>query len=76
MIGFKLTDTEDLQQRYAAVKKQFDDSNVDVVVHNDLGDISSGVHPFCLHTSKQETVQCKDTEVLAGTINNLMETVS
>ena len=76
MIGFKLTDTEDLQQRYAAVKKQFDDSNVDVVVHNDLGDISNGVHPFCLHTSKQEAVQCKDTEVLAGTINNLMETVS
>jgi phosphopantothenoylcysteine decarboxylase/phosphopantothenate--cysteine ligase len=76
VIGFKLTDTEDLQQRYAAVKKQFDDSDVDVVVHNDLGEISSGAHPFCLHTSKQDAVQCKDTGVLAGTINHLMETVS
>ena len=76
VIGFKLTDTEDLQQRYAAVKKQFDDSDVDVVVHNDLADISSGEHPFCLHTSMQEAVQCRDTGVLAGTINDLMETIS
>ena len=76
VIGFKLTDTEDLQQRYAAVKKQFDDSDVDVVVHNDLTDISDAVHPFCLHTPTQAPVPCKDAEALAKTINDLMETVS
>jgi len=76
VIGFKLTDTEDLQQRYSAVKKQFDDSDVDIVVHNDLGDIGSGEHPFCLHTSTRAAVQCKDTGVLAGKIKQLMETVS
>jgi len=76
VIGFKLTDTEDPQQRYAAVKKQFDDSDVDVVVHNDLADMGHEDHPFCLHTLTQAPVLCKDAAVLAKTINNLMETVS
>ena len=75
VIGFKLTDTEDLEQRYAAVKKQFDDSGVDAVVHNDLAEISAKAHPFCLHTPKQATVTCQDDEVLAKTINNLAEMV-
>ena len=76
VIGFKLTDTEDLEQRYAAVKKQFDDSGVDAVVHNDLTEISTNAHPFSLHTPKQTVVTCQDDEALAKTINNLMETVS
>jgi len=76
VVGFKLTDTEDLEQRFAAVKKQFDDSDVDAVVHNDLTDISSKAHPFCLHTPAQTPVPCKDAEVLARTINNLVERVS
>ena len=76
VVGFKLTDTEDLEQRFAAVKKQFDDSDVDAVVHNDLTEISCNTHPFCLHTPKQAMVTCQDDEALAKTINNLMETVS
>jgi len=76
MIGFKLTDTKDLQQRYAAVKKQFDDSDVDAVVHNDLTDISDTAHPFCLHRPLQAPVSCLDAEALAKTINNLMETAA
>ncbi|MGA9572601.1 MAG: bifunctional phosphopantothenoylcysteine decarboxylase/phosphopantothenate--cysteine ligase CoaBC [Lysobacterales bacterium] len=75
VIGFKLTDTSDLQQRYAAVKKQFDDSAVDAVVHNDLTDISKLVHPFWLHTPSQAPVACNDAKALARTINSLMETV-
>ena len=76
VIGFKLTDTEDLQKRYVAVKKQFDDSRVDAVVHNDLTDISCKTHPFWLHTPMREPVPCKDAETLAKTLSNLMETVS
>ncbi len=76
VIGFKLTDTEDLQQRYAAVKKQFEDSDVDAVVHNDMKDISCNVHSFCLHTPTHIPVPCGNAEVLARTINNLMEAVS
>ena len=76
VIGFKLTDTEDLQQRVSAVKKQFDHSKVDAVVHNDLTDISDKKHPFRLYTSEQLQVSCEDVSALAKTINNLMETVS
>ncbi|MGB7450756.1 MAG: bifunctional phosphopantothenoylcysteine decarboxylase/phosphopantothenate--cysteine ligase CoaBC [Lysobacterales bacterium] len=76
VIGFKLTDTEDPQQRVSAVKKQFDNSKVDAVVHNDLTDISDKAHPFCLYTSTQAQVSCEDVGALAKTINNLVETVS
>ncbi len=76
VIGFKLTDTGDLQQRIAAVRKQFVNSNVDAVVHNDLADISHKAHPFCLHTPKCEPVYCADGGALAKTINQLLETVS
>jgi len=76
VIGFKLTDTADLQQRQAAVKKQFDESGVDAVVHNDLADISSLKHPFWLHTPSGSPVACADTRALAKTINNFLETVS
>jgi phosphopantothenoylcysteine decarboxylase/phosphopantothenate--cysteine ligase len=76
VIGFKLTDTEDQQQRFAAVKRQFDDSKVDAVVHNDLSDISRKAHPFCVYTPMQDPLQCADTQALATTIDKWMETVS
>jgi phosphopantothenoylcysteine decarboxylase/phosphopantothenate--cysteine ligase len=75
VIGFKLTDTEDPQQRIAAVKKQFDHSGVDAVVHNDLSEISKKAHPFYLYTPMQDPVHCADSEILANTINKLMEAV-
>ncbi len=77
VIGFKLTDTEDLQQRYAAVKKQFDDSDVDAVVHNDLTDISCRRSSVLLaYTDAGAGSTVTIAEALAKTINNLMETVS
>jgi len=75
VIGFKLTDTEDQDQRFAAVKKQFDESKVDAVVHNDLSDIRQKAHSFCLHTPMQKPVFCENGEALAITINKLVETV-
>ncbi len=76
VIGFKLTDQQDQAQRLAAVKKQFDDSKVDAVVHNDLSEISREAHTFSLHRPMQEPVHCVDSGALASTINQLMETVS
>jgi len=75
VIGFKLTDSDNLQQQLAAVKKQFDDSKVDAVVHNDLSEISKETHTFRLHTPRREPVHCTDGEALARTIDKLMETV-
>ena len=76
VIGFKLTDTEDPQERYAAVRKQFDDSKVDAIVHNDLTEINCKSHPFWLHTPMCGPVVCKDAEVLARTLSQLMETAA
>lgn len=76
VIGFKLTDGKDVQQRLAAVNKQFEDSKVDAVVHNDMADISRNAHPFCLHVPLQEPVHCADSKELANKINKLVETVS
>jgi len=76
VIGFKLTNTRDLQQRYSAVKKQLDHSGVDAVVHNDLADISHEDHTFRVHTAADAPVSCENVEVLAKTINQMMETAS
>jgi len=76
VIGFKLTDTEDPQQRLAAVRKQFDNSGVDAVVHNDLSDISATGHSFRLHQDGQNPVECENSGALAITINKLLEAVS
>ena len=75
VIGFKLTDTDDQQQHIVAVKKQFDQSDVDAVVHNDLSDISEKRHTFNLHTAKHAPVHCADSKILANTINKLVGTV-
>ncbi len=76
VVGFKLTDTADPQQRIAAVKMQFEQADVDAVVHNDLSEISQEAHSFCLHAPMQEPVHCADGEALAKTINKMMETIS
>ena len=72
VIGFKLTDTRDAQQQIAAIKKQFDNSVVDAVVHNDLSDISRSAHAYRLYAPSLESVHCMDSETLARSINELV----
>ncbi len=76
VIGFKLTDTENPQQRLEAVRKQFDNSGVDAVVHNDLSDISEAGHSFRLHTKAHKPVSCESSNALATTINQLLAAAS
>ena len=76
VIGFKLTDTDDPQQRIEAVKKQLNQPGVDVVVHNDLSDISENAHSYSLYVPRYKPVHCKDSKILARAINKLMETVA
>ena len=74
VIGFKLTDTDDPQQRIAAVEKQLNHSQIDAVVHNDLSEISREAHHFQLYAPMQKPVHCADGAALAKTINKWMET--
>lgn len=76
VIGFKLTDTDDEHQRIKAIKKQFDRSGVDAVVHNDLSEISQTAHPFYLYTPAREAVHCVDSAALAESINELVQSIN
>ncbi len=76
VIGFKLTDSEDPLQHLTAVTKQFDNSGVDAVVHNDLSEINAMSHPFNLYTPGQRPVFCADNGELVTTINKILENVS
>lgn len=76
VIGFKLTDTDDREQRLAAVHKQLDNPAVDAVVHNDLSDISETNHVFRLHRNGQKPFECGSKSELALTINQLLGDVA
>jgi phosphopantothenoylcysteine decarboxylase/phosphopantothenate--cysteine ligase len=76
VIGFKLTDTDDPNQHIAAVRKQFEQSKVDAVVHNDLSEINDKVHSFNLYEAAQVPVFCADSKDLADSLNKLMETAT
>jgi len=76
VIGFKLTDTDDQHQRIKAIKKQFDQSGVDAVVHNDLSEISQTAHPFYLYAPARKAVHCIDSEALAQSINALVQSIN
>ena len=76
VIGFKLTDTNDQHQRVEAIKKQFDQSGVDAVVHNDLSEISQTAHPFYLYVPARKAVRCIDSEALAQSINEFVQSIN
>lgn len=73
VVGFKLTDNENIQQRLDAVRRQLAHPSVDAVVHNDLSDISETHHSFCLHFSGQSPLVCENNAELAAGINQWME---
>nr|WP_246433946.1 phosphopantothenoylcysteine decarboxylase [Spirochaeta isovalerica] len=54
VIGFKLTDTDSKVEMAEAVTKQLKGGFVDLVVHNNLRDITPSVHPAGLYLPKGE----------------------
>jgi phosphopantothenoylcysteine decarboxylase/phosphopantothenate--cysteine ligase len=49
LIGFKLTNTKDIKARAKARKKLWADSPIDLLVYNDLTEISSERHPTTIY---------------------------
>ncbi len=76
VIGFKLTDTMDLDQRLAAIQRQLDNPAVDTVVHNDLSEIDETRHLFHLHGKDHTPLACDSKGELAKFINRLLEDVT
>jgi phosphopantothenoylcysteine decarboxylase/phosphopantothenate--cysteine ligase len=76
IIGFKLTDTADVQQRLKAVRRLFERASVDAVVHNDLQDIRQNHHPFTLHLSPGQSEACADVEALGRCLDHTLRELS
>jgi len=77
IIGFKLTDTTDPEQRELAISHLFERAGVDAVVHNDLQEIRQDSHPFALHLASGQAEPCADVQQLGRRLNQkLMELVS
>lgn len=72
IIGFKLTHTDDPGKRAAAVGQLFERAGVDAVVHNDLGEIQSGRHPFALHTAPGQVETCTSVEQLGRCLDRVI----
>jgi phosphopantothenoylcysteine decarboxylase/phosphopantothenate--cysteine ligase len=73
VIGFKLTDSEDSEERLKAVNRQFEHAKVDAVVHNDLSGITEDSHTFSLYYKKNVPVLCKNSAELANNINQMLK---
>ena len=76
VIGFKLTDTADEQQRLAAVHAQLENHFIDAVVHNDLSEIQDTIHVFRLHKRGKLPQECASKRELALTIDQLLRTAA
>ena len=78
VIGFKLTVGADATARLAAVRRQFDESRVDAVVHNDLEEINTAAaHPFRLFTAPEVLPQpLAGVPALAAALDALLKPTS
>jgi len=75
VIGFKLTYGAGTDERRRAVKRLFEDSDTNAVVHNDLSEIAGNRHAYTLFTSPDCSISCNDSDELAVHIDQLLEKI-
>lgn len=73
VVGFKLTDTADRAGRERAIRGLFERAKVDAVVHNDLGDMRDGRHPFSVHRPDGRGEPLEDVDALADWLHHWLE---
>ena len=77
VVGFKLTDTDSREEMESAVKKQLAEGHVDLVVHNNLRDISKTKHPAGIYNSDGDLIFRTGTkEELADKLFSLLQPVT
>lgn len=67
LIGFKLTNTNDLKKRQLAIEKLFNESQTDLVVQNDVSEITTTQHVFHLH-EKHNFLDSKQEQSFFGAV--------
>ena len=73
VVGFKLTNSQCMQERLQAVKKLIDQPHIALVAHNDLADISPDQHGFELYSSVEKKQACESVDELCEQINKHFE---
>ncbi len=75
VIAFKLTRTDDQNDRHRAVKKLFGDAHIiDCVIHNDENEIDrdNNLHPYTLYFKNGRQIKLHSTTELAHQISSLV----
>jgi len=73
VIAFKLTDSVLAETRLTAVKRLFEGSDADLVVHNDIGDRRAGRPKFTIYGRDMKTLAgCSDARELGGALAHLL----
>ena len=73
VVGFKLTDTPDPEERADQVARLFRRGGPDLVVHNDIRDITPDIHPAVIHDRNGVRARTDSKEELARTLLVLLE---
>lgn len=72
VVGFKLTDCEDIDEREAAARSLLDRGVAELVVLNDIGDIRDGRHPAVIHSETGVVSRTSDKNELAAALYALL----
>lgn len=64
LVAFKLTATTCSQTRHQAIAKLAQDSNIDLIVHNDLTQITQKAHPFTIFQGTHAIAELADATAL------------
>jgi phosphopantothenoylcysteine decarboxylase/phosphopantothenate--cysteine ligase len=74
LVAFKLTATPDPMERESAIAKLFEHSGADLVVHNDLKDLSDGINRcFRIYSPALESERCESVTHLAAVLENQLQ---
>lgn len=72
VVGFKLTDSDDLAEREAAAKSLLGRGVADFVVLNDIGEIRDGRHPAVIHAETGVVAKTSDKNELGAALYALL----
>jgi len=77
VVGFKLTDTDSMEEMERAVQKQLAGGHVDLVVHNNLRNISQTKHPARIYASNGDLLcRTEIKEELADKLFHLLQSAT
>lgn len=76
VVGFKLTCTQDKNERERIIKNMLKSDSIDMLVHNDLYEFSEKTqHPFSIHDQLGTVLNCESKRDLSFSLTKRLEEV-